>query len=165
MNETYKLHKEMEAATALREALDQDDAELLRDAIEGETNLREMIQTTVLSLDEDMTLVDGLFDHIKSLQERLARLRRRVDYKRAAIEQAMTIAELKTLELPTMTATIRRLKPGLQILDEALIPSEFWKDKDPTLDRSALKKALDNGARIPGADLDNGSIALQLRRN
>ena len=119
----------------------------------------------MLSLDEDMTLVAGLAEHVKALQERLARLKRRVDYKRAAIEQAMTIAELKSLELPTMTATIRRLKPGLQIIDESLIPGEFWKDKDPSLDRSALKRALEDGARIPGADLDNGNIALQLRRN
>ncbi len=165
MNEAYRLNKEMEAATALREALATDDIDVLRDAVEGETNLNEMIASTVLSIDEDMTLVAALKSHIDELKQRHARIAKRVDTKRAAVEQAMVIAERKTLELPTMTVTLKNRPKALVVVDESRIPAEYWRDRDPSLDRKALLDALKDGAVIPGADLDNGGVALQMRRN
>lgn len=164
MSELYRLNREMIAANALREALGTDDDDLLRDSIEGETDLHEMIAATVTSMDEDTMLADGLANRIYDLKTRAARIEKRIATKRAAIEQAMVIGDLKTLELPTITATVKRTTPGLQITDEAMIPEAYWKAKDPVLDKAALKKALKDGP-IPGAQLDNGGVALQLRRN
>lgn len=161
----YRLNKQMAAANALRAALSSEDEDLLRDCIEGETDLREMIQTTILSMDEDTILADGLKGHLEALTKRHQRIRKRIDTKRAAIEQAMVIGEVKTLELPTMTATVKRTAPGLQITDEAAIPGDWWKAKDPALDKRALLTALKGGAEIAGAQLDNGGVSLQLRRN
>ncbi len=124
-----------------------------------------MIRKTVLSMDEDTILADGLKAHMEALLKRHQRIRKRIDTKRAAIEQAMVIGELSSLELPTLTATVRRTPPQLQISDEAAIPPEFWKAKDPALDRKAVLAALKDGRKVPGAGLDNGGVALQLRRN
>lgn len=174
----YRLNKQMEAANALRDALgassdpekalfDDDcvDHELVRDMIEGETDLHEMIAATVASMDEDSILSDGLKTLLDALKQRQDRIQKRIAVKRAALEQAMVIGELKTLELPTMTLTVRRTPPSLQITDESSIPPEYWKAKDPALDKRAVLAALKDGAAIPGAQLDNGGVALQLRRN
>ena len=161
----YRLNKQMEAAHALREALGTDDDDLLRDSIEGETDLHEMITTTVLSMDEDTILADGLKGHLDALNQRHQRVRKRIETKRAAIEQAMVIGELTSLELPTMTVSVKRRPPGLQITDEAAIPAEFWKPKDPALDKRSLLAALKDEKTVPGAQLDNGGVSLQMRRN
>lgn len=161
----YRLNKQMEAAHALREALDSDDEDLLRDTIEGETSLQEMIAATIDSMDEDTMLADGIAVRLADLTKRRDRLRARIATKRAAIEQAMVIGEVKTLEMPTMTATVKRTPPNLQITDEAAIPADWWKPKDPALDNKALLTALKGGAVVPGAQLDNGGVSLQLRRN
>ncbi len=164
MSEVYRLNKEMEAANALRDALSTDDDDLLRDMIEGETSLHEMIGKTVESLDEDTMLSDALKARIADLRTRADRIVARIATKRAAIEQAMVIGDVKSLELPTLTATVKRTTPGLQITDESIIPATYWKPKDPVLDKKALKDALKDGP-VPGAQLDNGGVALQLRRN
>lgn len=164
MSEVYRLNKETEAANALRDALSTDDDDLLRDMIEGETSLHEMIGKTVESLDEDTMLSDALKVRIADLRTRADRIVARIATKRAAIEQAMVIGDLKSLELPTLTATVKRTAPGLQITDESIIPASYWKAKDPVLDKKALKDALKDGS-VPGAQLDNGGVALQLRRN
>lgn len=161
----YRLNKQMEAAHALREALATDDEDLLRDCIEGETSLQEMIGATVLSMDEDTILAGGLKEHVDALSQRLTRIKKRIETKRAAIEQAMVIGEVKSLELPTMTVSVKKRPDGLQITDEAAIPADWWKPQDPKLDKRALLTALKGGAAIPGAQLDNGGVSLQMRRN
>ena len=164
MSDTYRLHKEMEAARALREALP-DDEDLLRDSIESETNLNEIIQQTVLSLDEDMILETGLKEIVGALRQRHERIKKRIENKRAAIEQAMLIAERKTLELPTMTVTLKERPKGLVVIDESRIPGNYWIAQDPKLDRKTLLAALKDGAEIDGADLEEGGVSLQMRRN
>ena len=174
----YKLNKEMEAATALRVALgagenpesrlfddDPIDEVLVRDTIEGETNLHELIKATMASMDQDTILIEGLVAHLDALKPRLERLKKRLLAKKAAVEQAMMIGEIKRLETPTGMLSIKATPRQLQITDEAAIPSDWWTAQDPKLDKRALLKALKGGAKIPGAQLDNGGIALQLRRN
>ena len=178
MTDTYHLHKEMEAARALREALgaspnpenrpfddDAVDQELVRDMLEGETNLNEMIAQTVQSLDEDMILEIGLKEIVGALRQRHERIKKRIENKRAAIEQAMLIAERKTMELPTMTITLKDKPAALVVVDESRIPGDYWQPQDPKLDRKVLLQALKDGQTIDGADLDTGGVSLQMRRN
>jgi hypothetical protein len=76
----------------------------------------------------------------------------------------MVIGELKTLELPDCTLTIARRAPGLVIVDESRIPSQFWVQPPPKLDKAAVKAALNNNLDIPGAALGNGSVSITIRR-
>lgn len=162
----YKLNLEMQAARELIETLREhaDDKELIADTIEGETGLVEAIASAVGSMLEDEVLIEGLKPVIAELSARLKRITDRHAMKRAAIEQAMTIAECESLELPTITASLKKLPRGLEIIDESAIPAAYWKAQDPKLDKRTLLSALKEGATIPGAQLDNGGIALQMRR-
>jgi hypothetical protein len=161
------LERERRAAEALRDTLSKlpdMDEETTRDTIEGETDLHGAIAGVVDLLTDTEIGIAGLKAHIETMQARLARCTRRADFLRSAVEQAMVIGEIKTIELPTGTLSLSRRAPGLIITDEARIPAEFWRPQDPALDKKALKEALKDKKDIPGATLSNGSLSLTIRR-
>jgi hypothetical protein len=162
------LSKELAAARALRESIAAvigDDAETMRDTIEGETGLHEAIASVIALMREDEILMLGLSEMLTAMEARRHRLEERAKRCRAAIEQAMSIGELTRLDLPDVSLTLKRVPPNLEITDEAKVPAEFWKAQDPKLDKSALKAALKEGRAVEGATLGNGGIAVQIRRS
>ncbi len=166
MNEQYQLNKELNAAITLKASLADmaDDVELIADMIEGETDLNEMIGAVFLSIDEDEILVTGIDARTLELSDRKLRLKKRIDAKRASIEQAMSIGEIKKIEAATFTLSLKKVAAGLVINDESIIPTAYWKPQDPRLDKKAVKDALKDDKSVPGATLDNGGIALAIRR-
>lgn len=165
-HDEHKLHREIKAAAALKDAIKAtcgEDEETLRDMIEGETGLHEMIERVVLTMDEDGMLVSGLKERIAELTERKRRIENRISSKRAMIEQAMVIGEINKMERPCFTLSLKSVPPKTEIADESLIPSQFWTPQPPTLDKKALLDALKDGETIPGANLSNGGISIQLR--
>lgn len=167
MTPEQKLHKEANAAASLRQTLGAiigDDMDCLRDTIEGQTGLLEAIGAVMAQITEDEILITGLSIMTETQEARKARLQDRIGRLRSAIEQALVLAELPTLALPDATVSLKTTPRKIEILDEAVIPAEFFKASDPTLDKKALKAALTEGRAVPGATLDNGGITLQIRR-
>lgn len=168
MNTEYQIAKQIAAAKALRETLAialGDDADTMRDMIEGETSLHEAIASVMASIREDEMMSVGIGVMMDDLKKRLVRLNERISRKRTAVEQAMIIGELRSLELPDATLTIKAVPPKLEIVDEASVPAKFWFSREPELDRKAIKAALKDGEAVPGATLGNGSVTLQIRRS
>ena len=161
-----KLHREMNAAKAIKDGLQSitDDEDAIRDTLEGETNLHELIGSVLESIDDDQIIVDGCAARIADLQSRKARVVARIDAKKAMIEQALIIAELKSIETVVATASLRRVPPSVVISEESDIPAEYWKPQEPKLDKKALKAALDEKTIVPGCSLSNGGVTLSLRR-
>lgn len=162
-----KLEHEKHAAEALRDTLAKMpgmDEETVRDTIEGETDLHGAIAGALSMLTGTEVMVEGLDVKIKELQARQKRYEDRKDFLRTAIEQAMTIGNLKKLELPEATLSLGNRAPGLVITDESLVPSSFWKQPDPVLDKAAIKAALKDKKEVPGVTLGNGSVSLTIRR-
>jgi hypothetical protein len=164
---TQNLANEAAAAQALRDSIASlnADADTIRDTIEGETGLHEAISRVMGFIQEDHILIAGIEQMIQTLAARRDRLSDRVDFYRAAIEQAMTIGEIQTMELPDATVTVRRVAPKLEVVDESAIPAVFWTPQDPKLDRKAVTDALKAGNEVPGAMLGNGGITLFIRRS
>lgn len=165
-DEEHKLHREIRAATALKQSLKDicgDDEEALRDMIEGETNLHDMIERVCLSMDEDGILLTGITARVADLAERKKRIENRIGTKRAMIEQAMVIGEIQTLERPAFTLSLRKVPAKAIIEDESLIPAKYFEPQPPVLDKKTLLADLKGEDKIPGASLSNGGIALQIR--
>jgi hypothetical protein len=164
---TQNLANETAAASALRDTIAKltDDGETIRDTIEGETGLHEAISKVMGFIRDDEMLIVGIDRMLEALSARKTRLQDRVGYYRAAIEQAMTIGEIQTMELPDATVTVRRVQPKLEVVDESAIPAAFWTPQDPKLDRKAVTDALKAGQEVPGATLGNGGITLSIRRS
>lgn len=164
---TYTLQQEAIAARALRDALaampNMDD-DTIRDSIEGETSLREAIAAVVADINDDEMLVAGIATMIGRLSDRRTRLDTRTEARKAAIQKAMEIGEIKTLPLPSCTLSLRAVPRGLAVTDEKLIPWDYFVAQEPRLDRKRLKDDLKAGKEIPGCVLDNGGLTLSVRR-
>lgn len=171
-----------------------DDEELALDAIEGETSFLEAISAVLHSIDDDDVLLKGIKARKEELTERERRIKAGIERKRALIERAMTIAETPKLTLPIATLSLARRPPSLVVTSEPDIPAAYWRQPEappPELDKAALTERLraragaieaagkieDADERrksvaaadaayppIPGAELDNGSCSLTVRR-
>ena len=168
----YALRRETEAArdllSTIRNEGAADDAELIEDAIEGETNLREAIAAALDEIDEAELLILGGKAKVEQIGKRIAAEENRVERLRAAIERAIVMSEMPTpLKLPTATVSVAKRRPAVVIDNEAAIPSRFFVEQPipaPKLDKKALAAALADGP-VMGAHLDNGSLSLTIRRN
>ena len=157
----------MEAAKIIRaqlETLSADDEDLARDMIEGETSLVETIAHLVAHEGEDKAVLAGLDVFADALETRKARIKARIETRRALLGSALEIAGLTKLETPTGTVALSKVAPKAIILEEADIPSQFWKTGKPTLDKKALTDALKSEQQIPGAMLSNGGVTVTIRR-
>jgi len=189
----FALAKQMEAARILRAQITDiaaGDADFIRDTIEGETNLHEQIAALVASIAEDEACADGIKVLQDNLSARKKRFEARAEIKRALVASAMEIGEIRKIEAPGGTVSLKPVPPKLLTPEEAEIPPRFWKTGEPTLDRKALGEALkartaalaeaqkieDPEARadaiaaaeaahppIPGATLSNGSTTIAIR--
>lgn len=180
--------KEAQAAAALRESIasvDADDEALLIDTIEGETGLFEAIDYLLARMAVARAGLAGIETVKAELDARKARYTKRLETDRALIEQAMSVADLTSIERPAATLSLSARAPSLRVETESDIPSRYWKAGEPSLDKKALladlkarAKALDAlpsdpearaaalaalPADIPGATLSNGAPSLTIR--
>lgn len=159
------LRLETQAARALIEQMRDlvgDDEEMIATAIEGETDLHEAIASAFARLGELKALGSGIDNMVCALKARADRFERQQDLIREAIRLAMETAELKRIELPMGTISMKAVPPKAIVLDEPSIPSRFWKAQDPKLDRKAVLDALKANEVVPGAQLSNGSQTIQV---
>lgn len=168
LDNVRKTKLEIEAANLIREqvvALAGDDEDVIRDSVEGETNLHELLAKLV----EDDATDDALAASTAALAEKIGaravRIKKRIETRRAIMANAMQVAELKTLETAGGTVSQKKVPPKLVVIEEADIPAAFFKPQPPKLDRKALTDALKvEGVSIPGAAMSNGSMSVQIRR-
>jgi predicted RNA-binding protein len=143
-----------------REAIDE---ETLRDTLEGISSLPEALAAVVRSYLDDLVVAAALGMRIGDMQTRLSRIEARVETKRATITAVMEKADIKKLEQPDFTASLRAIPPGLVVGDEMLIPGDYWKPQPAKLDKRGLLAALNSGASVPGVGLGNGGTTLSVR--
>lgn len=142
-----------------------DDDQAHADLVEGETGLLDAIRQAVNRLAEIEAHTEALSSLVKSYQERKARLENQADGIRAALAVAMGMAELKKIELPQATISRKPTPPKALILEEADVPTAFWKPQPPKLDKKAVLDALKAGEAVPGAQLSNGGETIAIRRS
>jgi hypothetical protein len=139
------------------------DEETLRDTLEGISDLPEALAAVTRSYMDDLALAAALGMRISDMQERLSRFEVRAEKKRVLLTQVMERAQLKKLQEPDFTGSLRAIPPGLVVCNEADIPEVFWKPQPPKLDRKGLLAALGAGQAIPGANLGNGGTTISVR--
>lgn len=140
-----------------------DDDEFAADVIEGETDFVEVVNMLVARDGEDKALIDGIEAFMEKLKARALRIDARIERRRNALQAALETAGVKTVRCPLGTVGLRSTPARVVPTNEALIPDEFWKPRDPTLDRAGLAAALRSGRQIPGAELSNGGVTISIR--
>lgn len=160
------LRVETEAARflldSIRDVLEGDE-ELATDMVEGETNLHDAIRAGMKRLAELDALIDGIDGLSKNLKTRADRLDLQKDRLRTALAVAMEIGCLKKVEADIGTISLKATPPKVIRTNEADIPAKFWRPSDPKLDLKALGDALKNKEDVPGAELSNGGMTVQVK--
>jgi hypothetical protein len=126
-------HKSL--AVSLANAFPEADEETLRDTLEGVSDLPGLLSTLTRSRIEDETLANALRRRIEEMQQRLERLEVRAGQKKALVLAAMEEVGIKKLVEADFTLSLRLGSPKLVVIDETLIPEEFWRPQVPKLDR------------------------------
>jgi hypothetical protein len=152
---------------ALRDRLAAEDPSLdeqtLADTVEGLTDLHEILQAVIRAALADEALAAGLKARIAEMEERLSRLSDRAGKRRQIAKEVMTELDIKKLEAPDFTASIRPGFPSLVVMNENEIPSIYWEPRDPRLDRTTLIADLKHGREVAGASLSNPEPVLSVR--
>lgn len=186
--------REIEAARILREQIADlagGDEAFIRDTLEGETRLDELIAALAADDAFDRSLVAGIDDLMAQLKARSERIERRVDLRRAAITSALEVALKRKMETPAGTISLKAVAPKVIVTEESEIPSRFFDPQPPKLSKTNLGsylrdrlKAINEAMQIEdkttrdarldeinaafpdiaGATLSNGSSTIQIKR-
>jgi len=152
---------------AFRDRLRADDPQIdgqtLADTVEGLTDLHEIVTAIVRSALADEAMATGLKGRIVEMQDRLERLQDRASKRRQIAKDVMVELDLKKITAPDFTVSIRPGMPSLQVLDEAAVPSIYWQQSAPRLNRQGLLSELKEGADINGVALSNPETVLSVR--
>ena len=153
--------------SALRDRLKAEDPTLddqtLADTVEGLTDLHEILTAIVRSALVDEALATGLKGRIAEMEDRLGRLQDRASKRRQIAKDIMVELDVKKLNAPDFTASIRAGMPALMVIDEKAVPSIYWEPREPRLNRQELVTDLKQGAEITGVTLSNPEPVLSVR--
>ncbi|MFZ3249985.1 MAG: siphovirus Gp157 family protein [Pseudolabrys sp.] len=139
------------------------DEQTLADTVEGLTDLHEIVAAIVRAALADEALAAGLKGRIAEMQDRLDRLQDCAAKRRQIAKDVMVEFELKKINAPDFTVSIRPGMPALLVLDEAAVPSIYWQPSAPRLNRQGLLSELKEGADIQGVALSNPEPVLSVR--
>jgi hypothetical protein len=139
------------------------DDETLRDTLEGESDLPDLLAAILRSHLDDLALATALRSRLSDMQARLGRIEDRAEKKRALVASVMDRADLRKLTQPDFTISLRPTPSPLIVTSEDEIPEAFWKPQPPKLARKALLAALAAGERVAGASLGNGGVTIAVR--
>jgi hypothetical protein len=152
---------------ALRERIraqdPQIDEQTLDDTVEGLTDLHEILGAIVRAALADEALANGLKGRIAEMQDRLERLQDRAQKRRQIAKEVMVELDLKKLNAPDFTVSVRPGMPALVVLEEAAVPSIYWEPREPRLKRQELAADLKAGTDVAGATLSNPEPVLSVR--
>lgn len=153
--------------TAIRDRLKAEDPAIdeqtLADTLEGLTDTHEVLGAIIRAALADEALAAGLKCRLSDMQGRLERLQDRAAKRRAIAKDVMVELDLKTLNAPDFTASIREGIPNLVVLNEDAVPSIYWAPGEPKLKRSILAHDLKEGAEVEGVTLSDPEPVLSVR--
>lgn len=139
-----------------------DDEQLRADMIEGETELHEFLRDLELMRRNTVALIDGLTEAMSIFGLRQKRFEGREQAMRQLMFKLMEIADLKKLELPEATLSIRNGTPKVIVTDEQKLPDNLFRIKREP-DKIKIKEFLQTGANLVGAELSNAEPTLSIR--
>ena len=139
------------------------DEQTLADTVEGLTDVHEILAAVVRAALADEALATGLKCRISDMQGRLDRLQDRAAKRRQIAKDVMVELDLKKLNAPDFSASIREGMPSLIVLNEDAVPSIYWQPSEPRLKRQELAYELKQGAEIEGVALSDPEPILSVR--
>jgi len=142
---------------------DDGDEILLADMLEAQTGLYEFLITLMRrALVDDETVVRGTEAIMAEMKARRLRYELRIEAARTLALKLMQQADVRKIELPIATLSIRAGQPRVIITDEAALPEHCIRTKREP-DKVAIKEQLAGGQAVHGATLSNSEPTLAVR--
>ena len=105
----------------------------------------------IKGFESDISIID---QEIKRLQDLKKAKNNAIDRMKESVLNAMNIYGIEKVTSPTITVSIRKNPESVEIINEEQIPSKFLKEKTTvSIDKVAIKKAIQSGENIEGAVL------------
>lgn len=139
------------------------DEQTLSDTVEGLTELPDIIEAIIRSAVVDEALAKGLRCRIAEMQDRLSRLQDRASKRRQIAKDVMVELDIKRINAPDFTASVRPGLPALLVLNEDDVPPMYWQPSEPHLNRQELTRDLKQGVEVAGATLSEPDPVLSVR--
>jgi len=141
---------------------DEGDEQLLLDSLEGETDFHRFLTAVVRRICEAEAFVDGIGDLITDIKARQLRFEQRGEAMRAMAFKVMSAADVRKVELPQATLSIRAGTPRVIITDEARLPPDCIRiRREP--DKVRIRDLLVHGDQVSGAEMSNAEPSLAVR--
>jgi hypothetical protein len=141
-----------------------EDEEAVAMSMESEVDFESVADELLKSMGDAEAMAEGIKKLEASLVARRSRYETRVKGYKALAHRILDAAQTQKMERPGGTISLRKTPQQLGDVDEASVPSEFWVEADPRIDRKALLKALKSGAEIEGVTLTAPSTTISIRK-
>jgi hypothetical protein len=152
-----------EVAETVRNLLGDDiDQDILLTTLEGETDAMEFLDRLILSLADDEAIEAGCLDVMNRFRTRYSAAQTRQVAKRLAIGELLDAIGEKKIKRPSATVTRTSGRLSVNITDPSEIPSQLMVITTSP-DRATIKRLLDAGNTIPGAELVRGPDSIMVR--
>lgn len=138
-----------------------DDEELRADMLEGETGLHDVLKRIVRARQFAKANGEAIKTVKADLDARKARYERKAEAMTALALRLMEHADLRKVELPEATLSVRAVPPSVVIDDESQLPADCFETRR-VVSKTLIKAAMEGGA-VPGAHMTNGGTGLTVR--
>jgi hypothetical protein len=139
------------------------DPATLRDSIDGETALLDVVAGLLTDALDDEYTCEAITMSIKDRQARRDRYELRAIRRREAALKIMQAIGERKLERPEFTASIRAVPPSVVVEDVAALGSYHLRPVKYEPDKARIKETLLAGVPVTGARLTNGGETLTVR--
>lgn len=136
------------------------DPQTINDTLEGESGALETKAANVVMVARSLEALAGA---IKAEEEAMAArrkaLEKRAGWLREYVLMNMQACGMQKIEAPQFRIAVRANPEGVDVFDVAQVPAQFLKAPEPPLpviDKTAIKRALQEGQDVPGARLVRG---------
>jgi Gp157 protein len=135
---------------------------LRADTLEGQTDLHEFLRMIERRRQEAEHMTEAIARNIVALGERKDRIERREQAMRKLMLQVMEAANLRKVEIPEATISVRAGSERLVINDETSVPRELCRVKY-TPDKERIKDMLKSGTSVNWAAIVTGEPSVTIR--
>lgn len=169
MSTSDAAHRVATSAAAAR-ALLQSMAELIVDddtadiIIDTETDLPGALDRAMHRIMEMESHSEALTLLTDRIDARRIRFDKNIETLRRSIQAALETVEIRKMELPIATLSLRAVPPAVVIVDQSLIPAEFMRHPPAVPDKAMIKASLKAGMPIDGVMLSNGGTTLAVAK-
>jgi hypothetical protein len=152
-------------AAELRDHMGDDfDGDAFLDTLDGETNVLDLADWMIRKMLEDAALSEAIGAQLADLQTRKARIDARADSMKGRMLTLLDATGEKKLERPRATISRRAGSISVRITDDSAIPSQLCTVKTTTApDKAAIKRQIEAGEAVPGAELVRGPDTASVR--